>query len=64
MKKFKSLSEIDILQAAFLHYLELWSNQCTRLEKNPDDVISLHYKSVYQKITDELRDEIIRIQNK
>ena len=64
MRKLNSISELDILHAAWLHYLELWSNEVTRLENNPDDIIALHWKSEYQKIVDELHDEIIRLEHK
>ena len=63
MKKMNTVSELDILYAAWLHYLELFAMECDNLERNPSDLIALHWKGEYQKIVDELHDEIIRLEN-
>lgn len=69
MKKFETLSELDILNLAYFELLRKWDNE---REKNDetirlvghDNIIAQHHMSRYKAQMQELHAEICRLENK
>lgn len=62
MKKFETITEYELIEAALSFYLEKWYNENKRLEKNPDDIIAQYKVKEYWKIYNELRDRILELE--
>lgn len=63
MKKFETVTELEILNAAYSCYLSKWYNEICILKKNSNDFIAKAREPKLRKICDELRAEIIKLEN-
>lgn len=63
MKKFETLSNREILNAAYFYYLDEWYKEVCFLAKNPLDCIAKVRESKLKKILDELHAEVINLEN-
>lgn len=63
MKKFETLTEHEKLIATYSYYLTMWEDEKVILEKNPDDIIANARELKLKKICDELRAELIKLEN-
>lgn len=63
MKKFETVTELEILNAAHSWYLSKWYKEICILDKNPNDYIAKTREPKLKKICDELRAEIIKLEN-
>lgn len=64
MKKFKTMSELDIMYAANETFLGRWSRERERVEKDPDNKIAKHRMEMYWERLEELTPEICRLEKK
>ena len=69
MKKFKNLTEYDIINAAYFYYLNLWAETQDDLERcekilGCESVLYRNRLNEYSKKLEELRSELLRIEHK
>lgn len=69
MKKFKNLTEYDIINAAYLYYLNLWEKAQDNAERSKkifgrESELYRNRMNEYSKKLEELRSELLRIEHK
>ncbi|MGN1137730.1 MAG: hypothetical protein ACI4SF_16110 [Oscillospiraceae bacterium] len=68
MKKFETVTEYEILQAAWEHYLAKWSSEVEKSENaakilgHNSDILDKRVKH-YKEISDELHDVLVELEN-
>ena len=62
MKKFETITEYELIKAAYFYYLDKWYNEDKKLEENPNDIIAQHKVKEYWKIQKELHDRIVELE--
>lgn len=64
MKNFSTVSEYDVINAAYLFYLDLWSREIDVLQENPEDEYALQMRHHYWGICKELHEELLILDKK
>lgn len=63
MKKFETVTDLEILETAYFCYLSKWYKEICILDKNPTNCIAKARELKLKKICDELRAELIKLEN-
>lgn len=69
MKNFSTVSEYDVINAAYTLYLELWSRELwsreiVALQENPEDERAYQMRHYYWGICEELHEELLILDKK
>lgn len=64
MKNFSTVSEYDVINAAYTLYLELWSREIDALQENPEDERAHQMRHYYWGICEELHEELLILDKK
>lgn len=59
MKKFSTVSEYEVISAAYSYYLQLWSREVDLIRENPDSDCAREMRHYYWGICEELHEELL-----